>query len=204
MIIVESNFSGGFVPPVFANLPIEIIATMAPEQNQPPEVTVLTACNVARRGDGFPRVLTASISTGCCAICSSTERRRRKRLLARRCSSPSCAWPAMPGASIPKWPFWNWLTCFPPMRGGRTAETKSLSKSACPLFPAQRPATADLPGDEAGSRIEKSLQDELAGLPVDERALLERKYFNGETVRALADEWQITEKAMESHPQYPP
>jgi DNA-directed RNA polymerase specialized sigma24 family protein len=42
------------------------------------------------------------------------------------------------------------------------------------------------------------VQDGLASLPADERALLEQKYLNGKAVRELADERQMTEKAMES------
>jgi hypothetical protein len=43
MIITKNKFAGGAILPAIVNLPIEIIATMAPDQSQPPEVTVLTA-----------------------------------------------------------------------------------------------------------------------------------------------------------------
>jgi hypothetical protein len=36
-------------------------------------------------------------------------------------------------------------------------------------------------------------------MSADERVLLERKYLKGEPVRALAVEWEMSEKAMESH-----
>jgi DNA-directed RNA polymerase specialized sigma24 family protein len=44
----------------------------------------------------------------------------------------------------------------------------------------------------------KLLEKGIAGLPDDERLLLERKYFAEETARCLAEEFQVTEKAMES------
>ena len=44
----------------------------------------------------------------------------------------------------------------------------------------------------------KLLEKEIAALPDDERRLLERKYFAEETARGIAEEFQVTEKAMES------
>ena len=42
------------------------------------------------------------------------------------------------------------------------------------------------------------LEKNLTALPEDERALLERKYFNRQPVKAIAAETSTTEKAVES------
>jgi RNA polymerase sigma factor (sigma-70 family) len=95
--------------------------------------------------------------------------------------------------------FWNWLAML-----ARHCVTDEMRKgnryqSLLARFFQQRPAAADVPGNDAGERLAELLREELACLPDGERALLERKYLNGEPVRGLAAEWKMTEKAMESH-----
>jgi DNA-directed RNA polymerase specialized sigma24 family protein len=62
----------------------------------------------------------------------------------------------------------------------------------------QRPAGADLDTNKADETFLKFLEKGMVTLPEEERRLLERKYFANETARGLAEEFQVTEKAMES------
>ena len=94
--------------------------------------------------------------------------------------------------------FWNWLAVL-----GRNCAVDELRKrnrhqSLLARFFRQRPAGPDLKSDEAGEELLHLLEREIAGLPDDERLLLERKYVAEETARGLAEEFRITEKAMES------
>jgi RNA polymerase sigma-70 factor (ECF subfamily) len=51
---------------------------------------------------------------------------------------------------------------------------------------------------EADSWLVELLEANLAGLPAEERELIQRKYFEGQSVRRIAEESQTTEKAIES------
>jgi len=57
---------------------------------------------------------------------------------------------------------------------------------------------AQTEASELEAELEESLAAELALLPADERGLLERKYFAGTSVRELAGELGVSEKAAES------
>ena len=95
--------------------------------------------------------------------------------------------------------FWNWLAMLARNCVADEMRKRIRYQSLLARFFQQRPVAPDAQDNEAGERLEELLQDGLAGLPAAERALLERKYFNGEPVRGLAAEWNMTEKAMESH-----
>jgi RNA polymerase sigma-70 factor (ECF subfamily) len=94
--------------------------------------------------------------------------------------------------------FWSWLTVLARSSIADELRKRNRYQSLLARFFQQQQADADLKSRDADERFLKLLQDEIAGLPADERTLLERKYFDGETVRGLAEEWQTTEKAMES------
>jgi len=94
--------------------------------------------------------------------------------------------------------FWNWLAMLARNCVADEMRKRNRYQSLLARFFQQRPAGADLNSIDADARFSELVQDGLAGLPADERALLERKYLDGEAVRELADEWQMTEKAMES------
>ena len=94
--------------------------------------------------------------------------------------------------------FWSWLTVL--ARSAAIDEQRRGRRYAALLDRFFR--TAPDPGpsgtDEADARLERSLAGNLTTLPDDERHLLERKYLEGASVRALADELETTEKAVES------
>jgi RNA polymerase sigma-70 factor (ECF subfamily) len=51
---------------------------------------------------------------------------------------------------------------------------------------------------DADERLGALLETTLAGMPEDERRLIERKYFDGESVETMAAALNATEKAVES------
>ena len=197
MTLVESNFAGAIIPPAFVKSPIEIISTMASEQNQPPDVPTLTA-RMSRGEEAafheFDRLYFNRLLRYLFVVAGGREEIAREALqLAfvrvarhiRRFDSEVA--------------FWNWLALLARNCVADEIRKRNRYQSLLARFFQQRPAAADVPANDAGERLAELLRDELAGLPDGERALLERKYLNGEPVRGLAAEWKMTEKAMESH-----
>jgi RNA polymerase sigma-70 factor (ECF subfamily) len=94
--------------------------------------------------------------------------------------------------------FWNWLAMV--ARHCVTDEMRKHSRyhKLLARFTRQQSAEADLKSTDADARLSELMQEGLAGLPADESALLEQKYLDGRPVRELADERQMTEKAVES------
>jgi RNA polymerase sigma factor (sigma-70 family) len=196
MILAESNFAGGATPPAFVNLPIEMVATMASEQNQPPDVAALTS-RLARGEEAafheFYGLYFNRLFRYLFVMTGGQEELAREALqlafvrMARhvRCFETEAA-------------FWNWLALLARHSVADERRKRNRYQNLLTRFFQQQPTLDDSPHDEAGARLEELLQNELAGLPADERALLERKYLHGEPVRALAADWKMTEKAMES------
>lgn len=95
--------------------------------------------------------------------------------------------------------FWNWLTVL-----ARTAfldETKKRRRyfSFLDRFTSHRQVELDaLVVVDSDESFQKLLEQHIALLPPDERALVEQKYFARRAVRDIAAELQITEKAVES------
>ena len=92
--------------------------------------------------------------------------------------------------------FWGWLTVL--ARSSITDEQRKLGRYQALLarfFQRQPPEPESQPTE---AHFLTLVREELDGLPADERELIERKYFNGEPVRGLAEGCQLTEKAMES------
>ena len=94
--------------------------------------------------------------------------------------------------------FWNWLAVLARNCAVDELRKRNRQQNLLARFFQRRPAEADLTEDETDEQFLKLLEKEIANLPDDERLLLERKYFAEETARVLAEEFQITEKAMES------
>ena len=95
--------------------------------------------------------------------------------------------------------FWNWLTVL-----ARTALADQRRKQRryfafLDRFTSHAQAEAS-PGNnhEADARLLALLDHGLHALAPDERELVERKYFSGQTVREIAGELQLSEKAVES------
>jgi RNA polymerase sigma-70 factor (ECF subfamily) len=177
--------------------PLEIIAIMASEQNQPPDVTALTA-RMSRGEEAafheFYRLYFNRLLRYLFVVAGGREDIAREALQlafvrvarhVRRFDSEAA--------------FWNWLAVLARNCVADEMRKHNRYQSLLARFFQQRPAAADVPANDAGERLAELLQNELAGLPDGERALLERKYLNGEPVRGLAAEWNMTEKAMESH-----
>jgi RNA polymerase sigma-70 factor (ECF subfamily) len=197
MTFVEGNFAGEIIPPAFVNSPIEIIATMAPEQNQPPDVTSLTA-RMSRGEEAafheFNRLYFNRLLRYLFVVAGGREEIAREALQlafvrvarhVRRFDSEAA--------------FWNWLAVVARNCVADEMRKRNRYQSLLARFFRQRPAVADGRGNDAGEHLEELLQEGLAGLPASESALLERKYLNGESIRGLAAERNMTEKAMESH-----
>lgn len=195
MTFARSDLVGGCVLPAFVDSPI-IIPKMASEQEQPPNVPELTARMV--RGDEaafheFYQLYFNRLLRYLLVVANGQEEIAREALQlafvrvarhVRRFDSETV--------------FWSWLTVL--ARSSITDEMRKRNRyqNLLARFFRQQPADADLKSRDADERFLKLLKDEIAGLPADERTLLERMYFDGEAVRGLAEEWQMTEKAMES------
>jgi RNA polymerase sigma-70 factor (ECF subfamily) len=93
--------------------------------------------------------------------------------------------------------FWSWLTVL--ARSSIVDETRKRSRYQALLarFIEHTPEAADS-HSSADQRFLELVREELAALPAEERELMERKYFGREPIRTLADERDLTEKAMES------
>lgn len=95
--------------------------------------------------------------------------------------------------------FWNWLTVL-----ARTAFADRHRKrrryfAFLDRFKNHTEAIAShLENGAADAQLLAELENLVACLPAEERALVERKYFGGESVRNIADTSQATEKAVES------
>jgi RNA polymerase sigma-70 factor (ECF subfamily) len=95
--------------------------------------------------------------------------------------------------------FWSWLTVV-----ARTAfadETKKQRRYLSFLDRFTDQASVELvgtPDPQADDQLGKLLERHVKSLPPDEQHLIEQKYFKRRAVREIADEWQTTEKAVES------
>jgi DNA-directed RNA polymerase specialized sigma24 family protein len=78
--------------------------------------------------------------------------------------------------------FWSWLTVL--ARSALADETKKRRRYLSFLDRFTGQAAIELDG--------------TSDLPPEERELVEQKYFASRSVREIADEWQTTEKAVES------
>jgi RNA polymerase sigma-70 factor (ECF subfamily) len=91
--------------------------------------------------------------------------------------------------------FWSWLTVL--ARSAFADESRKRRRYFAFLDRFTRYATS-APDRHHGDPLGEALERHLAGLPVQERALLESKYFERQSVSAIAARLQTTEKAVES------
>jgi RNA polymerase sigma-70 factor, ECF subfamily len=95
--------------------------------------------------------------------------------------------------------FWSWLTVL--ARSTLSDQTRKRRRYLAFLdrFTWQTQAPRTVPIDpEVESRLDILLTESLEVLPSDERRLVEAKYFAGCSVRDLAGEFGLSEKAVES------
>jgi len=95
--------------------------------------------------------------------------------------------------------FWSWLTVL--ARSARSDENRKRRRYLAFLdrftqHAAIERAAAD--NDRPGTDLEFFLEQNMDGLPAEERALLESKYYDHRSVREIAKQLQTTEKAVES------
>ena len=95
--------------------------------------------------------------------------------------------------------FWSWLTVL--ARSARADESRKRRRYLAFLdrftqHAAIERAAAD--DDRHGKDLEVLLERNMDGLPAEERALLEAKYYDHRSVRKIAEQLQTTEKAIES------
>jgi RNA polymerase sigma-70 factor (ECF subfamily) len=95
--------------------------------------------------------------------------------------------------------FWSWLTVL--ARTALADETRKHRRYFVFLerFIRQRePEPSALDNGEADEQLRTLLESKLTALPAEERQLVEQKYLLRQSVRAIADGQQTTEKAVES------
>ena len=94
--------------------------------------------------------------------------------------------------------FWNWLALI--ARNALKDQHKKQRRYFAFLNRFGEHARAQVAADDgkAEARLMALLDDNLAALLPDERDLLERKYFAAQPVRDIAEDLQVSEKAVES------
>jgi RNA polymerase sigma-70 factor, ECF subfamily len=194
MTVVSHHFARENIVQAFLRPPIETIATMATEPTPSPDVLTLTAR--MSRGDEaafhefyklyFNRLLRYLI-----VVTNGQEEIAREAMQlafvrvarhVRKFGSETA--------------FWNWLAVLARNCAVDELRKRNRQQNLLVRFFQQRPGDVDL--GVVDEQFLKLLEKGIAGLPDDERWLLERKYFAEETARCLAEEFQVTEKAMES------
>jgi RNA polymerase sigma factor (sigma-70 family) len=195
MTVISNHFAGVNIIPALLKPPIESIAKLATESEPPGVLTLTTRLS---RGDEaafhefyslyFNRLLRYLI-----VVTKGQEEIAREALQltfvrvarhVRKFDSETA--------------FWNWLAVLARNCAVDELRKRNRHQSLLARFFQQRPAGADFKSGEADEQFLKLLEKEIAGLPDDERWLMERKYFARETTHGLAEKFQVTEKAMES------
>jgi len=94
--------------------------------------------------------------------------------------------------------FWSWLTRL--ARSSVVDESRHSNRYASALdrFVLQSSIEREGQANESYSRLKELLELNLAALPLEDRLLLEQKYFEGESVRQIAQASRVSEKAVES------
>ncbi len=193
---VGNSIAGVNLSPALVHLPAQTIAKATVEREPSNDVPALTAAMA--RGDEaafheFHRLYFDRLLRYLLVVAAGREETAREALQltfvrvarhVRRFDSEAA--------------FWGWLTVL--ARSAFLDETRKQTRyhGLLARFFQQRRDDADAKSREADEHFLALLQSEMARLPDDERALLEQKYFEGEAVRDLAGERQLTEKALES------
>jgi RNA polymerase sigma-70 factor, ECF subfamily len=95
--------------------------------------------------------------------------------------------------------FWSWLTVIARHVLFDTRRSQRRYFAFLDRFTQHRAAEHEPPAAHAaGDRLEELLQRELALLPAEDRDLIERKYFERQSVAAIASARQTTASAVES------
>ena len=94
--------------------------------------------------------------------------------------------------------FWGWLTVL--ARSALFDQSRKRKRYWSLLERFTRHSEIDQVADTADpdAKLLTLLEQDLATLPIDEKELIESKYLRGASVRELAEDFQTTEKAIES------
>ena len=94
--------------------------------------------------------------------------------------------------------FWSWLTVL--ARSSAFDERRRAGRYASFLerFFRRHQVENDVQSSETRSRLKELLESHLASLPAEDRELVERKYFERQSVRQIANDLQTSDKAIES------
>jgi RNA polymerase sigma factor (sigma-70 family) len=94
--------------------------------------------------------------------------------------------------------FWGWLTVL--ARSSVVDESRKSTRYRGFLmrFFQHKQVETAAANDRADARLRELLELNVAALAGDERELIERKYFEGESVRQIAEQTKLSEKAIES------
>jgi RNA polymerase sigma-70 factor (ECF subfamily) len=93
---------------------------------------------------------------------------------------------------------WSWLTVLARSALVDEERRQFRYRSLLDRFFRRAEPAPSLAGDEADGELFSLLQENLAALSADDRALLERKYFAREPVKLIAGATGVTEKSVES------
>jgi len=95
--------------------------------------------------------------------------------------------------------FWSWLTVLARSALSDQARKRRRYLAFLDRFTWHARVQQSAPGDpEAEARLDDLLEDSLGALPFDERKLVEAKYFERRSVREIAADLNLSEKAVES------
>jgi len=97
--------------------------------------------------------------------------------------------------------FWNWLTVLARTALADQRRQRSRYRAFLERFTGHARVESESSANEDGqadAQLLAALEHNVRSLPPEERELVERKYFNRESVRAIAASLQISEKAVES------
>ena len=96
--------------------------------------------------------------------------------------------------------FWCWLQVVARNAARDGGRRQGRYRALLERFNFRRPPEASAPesGDGAEERLQALLTESLAELPPEERRLVEDKYLDGVTTKALSSDTGLTEKAVES------
>jgi RNA polymerase sigma-70 factor (ECF subfamily) len=94
--------------------------------------------------------------------------------------------------------FWSWLTVLARSSAADERRRSRRYGSILERFFARSEIEREGQINENYSHLKELLEANLTILPIEDRQLIERKYFEGESVRQIAEATQQTEKAIES------
>ena len=94
--------------------------------------------------------------------------------------------------------FWSWLTVLARSSVADESRRSSRYVSILGRFFEQTVVEKQEQTDQTNTQLRELLQVNLASLPREDRDLIERKYFEGDSVHQIAQDNQVSEKAIES------